>query len=227
MKKVSAAIHNTYQTLLTHYGAQKWWPAESPFEVLVGAILTQNTNWSNVEKAIIRLKEANAMQPEILLAMDEEKLAQLIRPSGYFRLKAKRLRHFLYWLNQPDQNHRIQGLDDDTLRRELLAINGIGPETADDMLLYGFDRPSFVIDTYTRRIFVRMGIFNEQMAKSYERLRATFQQVLEDETGRVTIYKEYHALIVTHAKEFCRKTPQCEGCPLKINCQYGRQKTYE
>ena len=150
-----------YQRLYECYGPQHWWPADSPFEVMVGAILTQNTSWSNVEKAINNLKEADALNVHTLIELPEENLAKLIRPSGYFNIKSKRLKHFVHWFEAEGRFNGLKELDDQTLRNQLLEVNGIGPETADDILLYAFERPVFVIDSYTRRLLRVFNLISE------------------------------------------------------------------
>lgn len=145
-----------YQRLFTTHGPQQWWPGDSPFEIMVGAILTQNTAWKNVEKAIANLKVAGALSPEVIAAATHRQLAAWLKPSGYFNIKARRLRAFCEWLIHQGGAKRIAGLPTDVLRAELLAVHGVGPETADDILLYAFNRPVFVIDAYTRRLFQRL-----------------------------------------------------------------------
>ena len=147
-----------YRRLNKCYGLQHWWPADTPFEVMVGAILTQNTSWANVEKAINNLKEANALNIHALIELSDENLAKLIRPSGYFNLKTKRLKHFVKWFKTEGRFNGLKSTDDESLRKRLLEVNGIGPETADDILLYAFERPVFVIDTYTRRLLMTLNL---------------------------------------------------------------------
>jgi len=205
-----------YERLYGHFGPQHWWPGDSPFEVMVGAILTQNTAWNNVEKAIINLKANGALSPEAILATPHERLADWLRPSGYFNIKAERLQGFCRWFQEAGRLPRLARLQTKALRHALLSVRGVGPETADDMLLYAFNRPVFVIDAYTRRLFSRLGLISGE--EGYETLRAQ----LEDHFGRgaeqVPLYNEYHALIVAHAKDFCRKRPLCKGCPLARRC---------
>ncbi|MDH5786300.1 MAG: endonuclease III domain-containing protein [Chromatiales bacterium] len=205
-----------YNHLYRQYGPQQWWPAETPFEVMVGAVLTQNTAWINVERAIANLKVADALTPEAITAAPHEILAEWLRPSGYFNIKAKRLRNYCEWYLQQGGFKTLNKLDDDALRNAVLAVNGVGPETADDILLYAFERPVFVIDAYTRRIFSRLGLLEHDM--SYEAMRHHFEQQLVKEQARVALFNEYHALIVIHAKEHCRVKPQCTGCPLRRGC---------
>ena len=204
-----------YRRLNECYGPQHWWPADSPFEVMVGAILTQNTSWANVEKAINNLKEVNALNIHTLIELSEENLAKLIRPSGYFNIKSKRLKNFAHWFETEGRFNRLKELDDQTLRKRLLKVNGIGPETADDILLYAFERPFFVIDTYTRRLFKTLNLISGD--EPYEALRQYFESSL---TPDITLFKEYHALIVRHAKEKCTFEKNCLHCrvesPLQI-----------
>jgi len=202
-----------YQTLLSHYGEQSWWPADGPFEVTVGAILTQNTAWSNVEKALDSLRAADALNPEALSTMDTDRLAALIRSSGYYNQKARRLSGFARWYREQGGHEVLRQRPTETLRAQLLALHGIGPETADDMLLYAFDHPVFVIDSYTRRLLQRLRLIAGD--EPYDRLQAGFHQALAPE---VATYRQYHALIVEHAKTHCRKRPSCAQCPLSDSC---------
>ncbi|PLX96723.1 MAG: endonuclease [Desulfuromonas sp.] len=207
-----------YHKLFTHYGPRDWWPAESPFEVAVGAILTQNTNWSNVEKAIVNLKAAAVLSSPAICALERGRLEELIRPSGFFRQKAERLQLFTNHLRD-HYAHDLQGLLQrslNTARAELLALKGVGPETADSILLYAGERPSFVVDAYTGRLFGRLGLLSG--SENYMQIRALFMTGLPTE---VPLYNEYHALIVAHCKEFCRKKPRCTGCPLTAICPYN------
>jgi endonuclease-3 related protein len=207
-----------YDLLFKRFGPQNWWPGETPFEVVVGAVLTQNTAWQNVERAIENLKREGVMSPWDLHRVREEKLAELIRPSGYFRIKAKRLKHFLDLLfhGYAGDLDRLFSLPKDTLREVLLEVNGIGPETADSILLYAAGKPVFVVDAYTLRIFSRLGVLEGDM--DYEGVRAYFESCLE---GDVQLFNEYHALIVRLGKEVCRPKPLCRRCPLKDHCSYG------
>ncbi len=206
-----------FNRLYKHYGPQQWWPAESPFEVMVGAVLTQNTAWSNVEKAIANLKGADALTPEAISQAEHATLAEWLRPSGYFNIKATRLQNYCNWYLQQGGFDALNELDDHELRHGVLSVNGVGPETADDILLYAFARPVFVIDAYTRRIFSRLGLLEHD--SGYETLRHHFEQGLAKEVDRVQLFNEYHALIVMHAKEHCRVKPLCTGCPLRRGCR--------
>lgn len=206
-----------FDRLLARYGHRHWWPGETPFEVCVGAILTQNTNWSNVEKAIANLRAADCLSAQAIASLPPGELAALIRPAGYFNVKAQRLQEFVGFLlahAQGDLN-RLFTLDWHLLRHQLLAVRGIGPETADSMLLYAGNQPSFVVDTYTRRIFSRLGLVDETIA--YEPLRSLFMEHLPADSA---LYNEYHALIVEHGKQVCRPRPRCGACCLADGCPH-------
>jgi endonuclease-3 related protein len=205
-------LSEIYRLLYDKFGPQHWWPGETGFEIIVGAILTQNTNWANVEKAIANLKSAECLTPEKLHHLDVARLAALIRPAGYFNIKAKRLKSFLSWLFEKYDGRltALENLDTDRLRAELLAIKGIGRETADSILLYAFDRPVFVIDAYTARVVFRHGLIAPDAG--YEQLREFFESSLPADTQ---LFNEYHALLVRLGKEFCRPKAGCPGCPLE------------
>ncbi len=209
---LSEQLTEIYQLLFDRFGPQHWWPGETAFEIITGAILTQNTNWANVEKAIANLKSANLLTPEKLYHLDTAKLAELIRPAGYYNIKANRLKSFLSWLfgNYDGRLENLEALDTDRLRAELLAVKGIGRETADSILLYAFDRPVFVVDAYTARVAVRHQLIEPDA--DYEQLRDLFQSNLPQD---VQLFNEFHALLVRVGKEFCRPTAQCPGCPLE------------
>jgi endonuclease-3 related protein len=202
-----------YDALFERFGPQGWWPAKTRFEVIVGAILTQNTAWTNVEKAIRNLKGRGALSPEKLRALPAEKLAKLIRPAGYFNVKARRLGHFIDHLHKRHGGslERLFKTPTAKLRDELLSINGIGPETADSILLYAAKRPVFVVDAYTKRILSRHGLCAPD--DDYHAVQALFAGNMKaDERA----FNEYHALIVRTGKELCRKTkPDCKACPLE------------
>lgn len=208
-----------YKKLLGTYGSQSWWPANTPFEVMLGAILTQNTNWSNVEKAMAGLKEACDMTPANLLALPEERLRKAIRPSGYYRQKADRLRTLCRFLIE-DHNGAMTLMGRTSiqeLRQQFLDLAGIGPETADSILLYACDLPVFVVDAYTVRLFSRLGLC-EDKAK-YDKVQALFMDNLDPD---VQMFNEYHALIVLHCKLMCKtKVPLCNECSLRDFCRYG------
>ncbi|GAB3049416.1 endonuclease [Virgibacillus ainsalahensis] len=201
-----------YEKLFDHYGSQNWWPADTPFEMMIGSILVQNTSWRNVEKALWNVRPF--LQPEEIDYMQQEKLAQLIRSSGFFNIKAKRIKAFMEWFKSYDYDmERIKKEDRQKLRDELVNIKGIGQETADVMLLYAFDKPVFVVDAYARRIFYRIG---HDMPVSYDGFRKQMEKELPDD---LVLYNEFHALLVEHAKELCRKKPLCHRCPLLEICE--------
>ncbi|HBU08700.1 MAG TPA: endonuclease [Candidatus Omnitrophica bacterium] len=202
-----------YDKLYRHFGPQSWWPGETPFEVIVGAILTQNTNWQNVAKAINNLKQAKVLSPKKLYSLPRPRLAQLIRPSGYFNIKAKRLKEFLDFLfkNYNGSLKKMFSRPVEDLRKEILSVKGIGPETADSILLYAGGFPVFVVDAYTKRIFSRQKLLSEDA--EYHQVQELFTRSLKKD---VQLYNEYHALIVRLGKDFCKKTkPKCEICPIK------------
>ncbi len=201
-----------FRRLAKHYGPTHWWPGDTPFEIAVGAILTQNTAWSNVEKAIENLKSAGLLNPRAILRCPEEQLYNALKPSGYFRVKTQRLRAFCDYLVERHRGDIASMAKRDTaeLRKELLHVHGIGEETADDILLYACDKPIFVVDAYTRRILHRHGICSAKI--DYGELQRIFHQNLPVD---LTMFKEYHGLIVYTGKDFCRKTPRCDQCPLK------------
>ena len=209
---ISEQLTEIYQLLLERFGGQDWWPGDSQFEIIVGAILTQNTNWTNVEKAMANLKSADLLDAEKLHHLDSEKMAALIRPAGYYNIKTKRLKNFLIWLFEKydGQLSALENLSTACLREELLAINGIGKETADSILLYAFERDVFVVDTYTARIAIRHGLINAQA--DYEQLSELFQSNLQQDAK---LFNEFHALLVQVGKNFCKPKPNCSDCPLK------------
>ncbi len=202
-----------YHCLFDAHGHQYWWPGDSAFEIMVGAVLTQNTAWINVEKAIVNLKRAKALSPEAIVSTHPRRLAAWLRPSGYFNIKAKRLKALCRWLIEQGGTNKIAKFTTHDLRHALLNVHGVGPETADDILLYAFNRPVFVIDAYTRRIFARLGLIAGD--EPYETLRYLFENELENS---VSLFNEYHALIVIHAKDVCKKRPLCQNCSLADNC---------
>ena len=200
-----------YDRLLDAYGPQHWWPAESAFEVIVGAVLTQNTSWKNVEKAIARLKATGNLDLDHIVALSQDDLAGLIRSSGFFNVKAKRLKNLCEWLQSQGGLDELAKWRTGKLRQSLLEINGIGPETADDILLYAFQRPVFVIDSYTRRLLGKLGLI--QGAEDYEALRQMFESCLPPDHR---LYNEYHALIVRHAKEKSAGDDHCRHCAVEV-----------
>jgi len=204
-------LKKIYDVLYAHFGPQHWWPGDTPFEVAVGAILTQNTNWTNVEKAINNLKKEKVLNAKALHEMSHTRLASLIKPAGYFNVKAKRLKNYLSFLS----NHyhgsmkRMAKEDAKALRESLLSVNGIGPETADSILLYALDKPVFVIDAYTKRILRRHKIVSG--AIQYHDLQKLFHDSLDPD---VQLYNDYHALFVMLGKDYCKPKPKCGECPL-------------
>ncbi len=201
-----------YKKLYAFFGPQHWWPGETPFEVAVGAILTQNTNWGNVEKAIGNLKKDGLLNPSALHSISHDRLAALIRPAGYFNIKAKRLKNFILFLIN-EYHGSMSGMkkeDLSSVRKKLLAVNGIGPETADSIMLYALEKPVFVIDAYTKRVLSRHNILEHDA--SYDTFQSMFHLKLKE---NISLFNEYHALFVKLAKENCRTKPICRGCPLE------------
>ncbi len=203
-------VKRTYKLLLETYGYQDWWPvhegSDKFLEISIGAILTQNTNWRNVEKAIKNLLKENLLDWETLSQIEEEKLKECIKPAGFYNQKAKTIKEFV---------RTIKDINRDRITRELLlSIKGIGNETADSILLYGPEKPFFVIDSYTKRLFYRLGIINKKNIK-YEELQSFIIERIERD---IEVYKQYHALIVEHSKIHCRKKPNCINCPLEKYC---------
>ncbi|MUM78230.1 endonuclease III domain-containing protein [Pseudodesulfovibrio sp. F-1] len=209
----AAIINGMYEAMHAALGPSRWWPGDTPFEIAVGAILTQNTNWGNVEKAIANLKARELLSARAMLALDPAELAGLIRPAGYYNIKTARLRNFLFFLKDEAafeiESLKVHVLDE--LRDKLLAVSGIGPETADSILLYALEMPTFVVDAYTHRLMRRHGLVHDEI--DYHELRALFMDALPED---VALYNEYHALIVRTGKEWCRKkTGLCAACPLQ------------
>jgi endonuclease-3 related protein len=208
-----------YERLMQAYGPQGWWPGDGPLQVMVGAVLTQATNWRKVERAIARLAEAGMLSAEALALAPREVLEELVRPTGYYRAKAERLQSLARMLLESCQGdiERLKGLPPKALREMLLRVRGIGPETADSILLYALDYPYFVVDAYTRRLFRRLGC--GPRGNSYHEWQRFFMEALPPDA---TLFNEYHALIVRHGKERCRPRPRCPGCPLLDLCPTGR-----
>ena len=207
-----------YDRLLARYGRQRWWPAESPFEVMVGAILTQSAAWGNVEKVIAGLKATEALSPPALRRMKQAELAGLIYPSGYYNAKAKKLKALADWVGKycGDDISRLARGSTQDLRRQLLGVHGVGPETADSILLYAAGRPVFVIDAYTRRIIDRLGLSPDGRG-SYDDYQRLFTASLPADAG---LFNEYHALLVRLGKETCRRKPVCSRCCLTGLCRF-------
>ena len=209
---MSNTLKKVYERLHVVFGPQQWWPGESPFEVLVGAVLVQNTAWTNVERAIANLRDAGVLTPRALYALAEKELAELIRPAGYYQVKARRLRNLLNLVVEEYDGSLDAMFSTDlaTLREQLLGVSGIGSETADAILLYAANKPTFVVDTYTHRILARHGWIGYDA--DYHEIKDHFESSLPPDER---LYNEYHALLVRLGKDYCRKTgPKCEACPL-------------
>lgn len=206
-------LNNIYRKLYARFGPQHWWPAESPFEVMVGAILTQNTNWANVAKAIDNLKRHKVLTVQKLYRLRQKRLAGLIRSAGYYNIKARRLKNFLDFFirNYQGNIRKLSRVNTQGLRAKLLSVNGIGQETADSILLYALNKPVFVADAYTRRILSRHKIVKPDAG--YPEIQKIFTQNLKEDQK---LFNEYHALLVRLGKDFCLKNkPKCDTCPLK------------
>lgn len=211
-------LQEIYEKLFSRFGPQRWWPGDTPFEVAVGAVLTQNTNWGNVERAVANLKRAGALSARRMHVMPKDELAALIRPAGYFNVKAARLKSFVDFLvlRHGGNMKRMGRAPLGVLREELLGVNGVGPETADSILLYALEKPVFVIDAYTKRVLSRHGIM--ERGESYEAFQGLFHGRFANPVheGRVAFFNEYHALFVAVGKTFCRpRDPLCGSCPLE------------
>ncbi len=215
-QQFTARLIAIYETLLKHYGPQSWWPGETAFEIVVGAILTQSTAWENASKAISNLKSRKHLSVQAVCSMPHEVLAEIIRPSGYFNAKAKKLKAIAEWLDVTCKGNikQLTTIDTWALRSKLLNIYGIGPETADSILLYGLGKPVFVVDSYTKRVFNRLGLIPPD-GTGYDDFQRWFMHNLEASTK---LYNEYHALIVKLAKDSCRKDPACQLCCLAFQC---------
>ena len=214
-----ALLLEIYRRLYERYGPQHWWPGESRLETVLGAILTQATAWTNVEKALTNLKADDLLSTRALRDIPEDKLAALIRPSGYFNAKARKVKAFIHhlWGSYGGDLEPLLSKEAGDLRRELLSIYGIGEETADDIVLYAAAKPSFVIDTYTRRVLKRLKLAPRN--ESYQAYQALFHQNLPKDAA---LYNEYHALLDRHAKETCKKEPRCRDCCLLELCPKGK-----
>jgi len=207
-------IKQVYHQLENYYGKTGWWPAESILEIIVGAVLTQNTNWVNVEKSIKNLKDKGMIDFEKLINVDDEILKSLIKSSGFYNLKTIRLKNLLVFFKHfcGGDFESINGKEVNYIRKNLLTVDGVGKETADSIILYALNLPIFVVDAYTKRLFKRLGINDSE---DYDNLQEMFHKYLQPD---VDIFKEYHALIVNICKDFCKKKPNCEFCPLKSLC---------
>jgi len=218
MLKTSKRLSEIYNILYKIYGPRNWWPADSPFEVIVGAILTQNTSWENVKKAIANLKKKSKLSPGQLYKIKISELSSLIKSCGYHNIKAKRLKSFIDYLFKNYKGSLSNFFSNSTanIRKQLLAINGIGPETADSILLYAAGKAVFVVDAYTKRILERQGLIEPNA--SYEQIQQLFENNLPKSSK---LFNEYHALIVEHAKWVCKKKPICSECALRKWCSLG------
>ena len=212
---IKQRLREVYGLLLASHGPQHWWPADSPFEVIVGAILTQSAAWDNVEKAIANLKDGGALTPAALREIPLDELAGLIYPSGYYNAKALKLKALVTHLGDAhhDSLEKLFAPDIAPLRSELLAIHGIGPETADSIILYAAEKPVFVIDAYTRRVVDRLGLgLRRNRYSDYQDL------FMDNLPADARLFNEYHALFVRHGKDVCKKTPLCDRCCLAEVC---------
>lgn len=219
---ISEILRSIYQRLMDRYGPQHWWPAREPFEVIVGAILTQSAAWTNVEKAIDNLRTAGKLSPEMLRRLPDAELASLIHPCGYYNIKSRKLKAFVQWLGEQygDDLDKLFAHDIDHLRRQLLGIYGIGEETADSIILYAGNKPVFVIDAYTRRIISRARLAPE--SNSYSAYQTFF---MENLPADARLYNEYHALLVRLAKEVCQTRPLCCECCLNPEDKPGADRS--
>jgi endonuclease-3 related protein len=214
VKTIGQKLMELFHAGHRRFGDQNWWPGDGPLEIMIGAVLTQNTNWSNVEKAIENLRREKLMDVEKLVSISPEELAELIRPAGYFTVKTKRLKNLLNYIHENYQGSLEQffSLSLDALREELLSISGIGPETADDIILYAAGKPTFVVDTYTYRILLRH-FFIESDA-DYHTIKELFEENLP---AKVELFNEFHAILVAVGKNYCKKQkPLCSNCPLNV-----------
>jgi len=209
-----------YQLLLEHFGPQHWWPADTAFEVIVGAVLMPQTSWKNVARAIANLKEAGMLEPATIADTSLRRLTELVHPAGLHRTKPRRLRDLCrHMMNASGGNvDAFLGRDPESLRRELLSLDGVGPETADSILLYAAQARVFVVDAYTKRVGRRVGLFDFE---DYERIQGYFEKNVSEDTR---VYQEYHALIVELAKQICRTRPRCDVCPLNRVCRFAASR---
>lgn len=212
-----ASLNSIYRRLFAAYGPQHWWPGRTRFEIAIGAILTQNVAWTNVEKAIAILRKKKLLRPETLDRLNPARIAPLIRSTGYFNQKAKKLKAFLAWFARYGYSfQRISAMEVPLLRGELLSVKGIGPETADSILLYALGKKVFVVDAYTRRILSRTGHLRGD--EEYHAIQQFFHSRFR---GDVAAYNEFHALFVRHGKEVCNTRPRCGECPIARICMHA------
>lgn len=217
-----ADVRTVFDALYGAYGPQHWWPATTDFEVMVGAVLTQNTAWRNVERALANLRAAGALEPAALIALEPSLLAERIRPAGYYNIKAARLRNLTAAVLDDGGVEGWRSWSTPALRQRLLGINGVGEETADSILLYVYQRPVFVVDAYTRRIFTRLELLRGN--ETYRQIAGLFEGALPEDTA---LFNEYHALIVRLGSGCCRPRPWCSVCPLRRVCPTGRAQADE
>ena len=216
---VTLSVREVYDRLFVTYGPQNWWPAKSPFEIIVGAVLVQNTNWGNVEKAIENLESRYLLSPEAIENLSEEELAEVIRPAGTYRVKASRLRHACAWLHEHGGLEALERWATEDLRESLLKVHGIGRETADAILCYAFHRPVFVVDAYALRLFERLGLYTATESGDYEGLQKFVQAKIGHDAPTLN---EFHALVVRHSKEICKREPQCDSCGFAAVCEWAQ-----
>lgn len=200
-----------FQKLENHFGKQDWWPAENKFEIIIGAILTQNVNWKNVEKALDNLRDKDFLNPKEIVEIDEKIIEELIKPTGFYKQKTKRIRRICKVII--NENGVENFLEQENLREKLLSIKGIGPETADCIVLYAAEQPTFVIDSYTKRILDR----TEGIKGNYRNLQSFFEERLNK---NVELFQEFHALLVELGKNYCKTKPECQECPISMSCNY-------
>jgi len=217
-QSINQELQYTYHQLMDYYGPQHWWPAEEPFEVMVGAILTQSAAWLNVEKAIANLKVAKALSPQALRRLSLPEIATLIHPCGYYNAKARKLKSLAHWLGEHcnDNLNKLFANSTEQLRQQLLSVYGIGQETADSIILYAANKPIFVIDAYTRRIINRIGL--APASNSYTAYHSLFMEHLPADAE---LFNEYHALLVCLGKNACRNRPICQQCCLRSICHFN------
>ncbi|UCH42653.1 MAG: endonuclease [Dehalococcoidales bacterium] len=216
-QSIGQKLHDIYHQMMSRYGPQYWWPAEEPFEVMVGAILTQSAAWRNVEKAIANLRATGVLSPRAIRQLSLSELAAIIYPSGYYNAKARKLKALVQWLGEYQDNlDNLFTHSTDQLRQELLSVHGVGEETADAIILYTANKPVFVIDAYTRRIVYRLGLAPK--GKSYAAYQALFSDNLPADP---VLFNEYHALLVCLGKDVCRRNPLCRQCCLREDCEFG------
>ena len=212
----ASTLRAIFDRLAAAYGPQEWWPARGPFEMMVGALLTQRTTWRNAERAIASLRCADALSPQVLARFPLTDIEALVRPAGTFRVKAARLQALARWYVDAGGSECLAARSTPELRTELLGLSGVGPETADDILAYAFSRPVFVVDAYARRILSRYGWARGDAP--YEQLSTTVADALDRDAARLG---EFHALLVEHGKRHCRTAPRCVKCPLAAQCRTG------